>query len=394
MAMKISSRKLQSPILIPSSKSYAARMLLVGAMSENRYSVADIPKSQDSIELIEVLKNLGIGYRDGDRFVLDKSFPKDETPSDQPVVLNLGEGGTTIRFLLSLLSLGRNKYLLKVHPRFKLRPFAEQLELLKSLGAQIVESEKEDELCTLQGPIKLPKSLTIDCSKTTQVTSSFLILAHFNNCKIKVKNLNSSAAYIEMTKNVLSSIKADQSVPVDMSSTSSFLALASIFQDLEFPQILAADPLQADSTIISILESSGASIEFSPHLKIKKSILSPFNVDGSKCLDLIPNLCFLASHIKGRSRIYNIKNLKHKESDRVEGICQVLDQVGVNYKIDDNSIEIEGPYKINSLEKIETLADHRIVMLASLFLKICGGGEVTNSNTVAKSNSNFFELLN
>jgi 3-phosphoshikimate 1-carboxyvinyltransferase len=142
------------------------------------------------------------------------------------------------------------------------------------------------------------------------------------------------------------------------------------------------------------LESSGASIEFSPHLKIKKSILSPFNVDGSKCLDLIPNLCFLASHIKGRSRIYNIKNLKHKESDRVEGICQVLDQVGVNYKVDDNSIEIEGPYNINSLKKIETLADHRIVMLASLFLKICGGGEVTNSKTVAKSNSNFFKLLN
>jgi 3-phosphoshikimate 1-carboxyvinyltransferase len=392
--MKISSHKLKNPIFISSSKSYAARMLLMGAVSENEISISDIPESQDSLELIEVLKKLGVGYWDSGRFVLDKSFPRDELPSKNPIVLNLGEGGTTIRFMLSLLSLGQNTYILKVHPRFKLRPFIDQLELLKSLGARIVQTDKEDELCSVQGPILFPRSLTIDCSKTTQVASSFLILAKFNNCEIKTQNLNSSTAYVEMTKNVLNSLKKEFSVPVDMSSASAFMVLASVFQDLEFPQILVVDPLQADSTLISILKSSGANIEFSPHLKIKRSLMSPFIVDGAQCLDLIPNLCFLASFIEGSSKIYNIENLKHKESNRIQGICQILDQVGVVYKLENNSIEIEGVHELKPIKKIHALADHRIVMLASLFLKVNGGGEVTNSKAVAKSNSNFFDLLN
>ncbi len=392
--MIISSRKLENPVLVPSSKSYAARMLMAGMLSPSEIKITDIPKSQDSMEFINIVEVLGIGYWDKDSFIIDKSFPNDERESNSPIEIDLGEGGTTIRFLLSLLALGKNAYRLKVHPRFKSRPFQDQLNLLAGLGAKVELSDKEDELGTIQGPLKLPESIKIDCSQTTQVASSFLIIAHFHPVHIALTNINSSKAYIEMTKYVLQNLKSKQIVPVDMSSASSFIILASVLQDMSFPQILEVDQLQADSKVISLLKSCGCDLKFSPHLEVNKSNLKPFDIDGSQCLDLIPNLCFLAANIKGKSVIRNIENLHYKESDRVAGICHVLDQFGVKFKVVSDSIEIYGEEILKNTQVIETSPDHRIVMLASLFLKITGGGEVQNAQTVSKSNSKFFEILN
>ena len=381
-------------VQIPTSKSYAARALILGCLKSENVILTDIPSSSDTQELIKILESLSLLQRDGNKLVLDKSFPEDEIHSNNTVTLNLGEGGTTIRFLLTLLCLGKNKYKLNVHPRFKERPFMDQLNLLDSLGAKIISSDNPEVLCTIQGPITLPKILNIDCSKTTQVASSFWMLKEKYELEVNCENLNSSNAYIDLTESLVGSMESKYSIPADMSSASYLIAIAVLKKSLKFSNIKNKDPLQADSALIDILKKSGAVIRAEDCLVIEKTNnLKPFEVDGSKSIDLVPTLCFLASFIKGESRIFNIENLIYKETNRLKAIKDVLDQFDIKYRGTKNEIIISGGSKLKKVSNLLVSPDHRIVMMGWLFLTMQGSGSIEHREVVSKSFPDFFEII-
>ena len=381
-------------VQIPTSKSYAARALILGCLKSEDVILSDIPRSSDTQELIKVLESLSLVQRDGDNLVLNKTFPEDEIHSNDTVTLNLGEGGTTIRFLLTLLCLGKNEYKLSVNPRFKERPFMDQLNLLDSLGAKIILSDNPEVLCSIQGPIALPKIINIDCSKTTQVASSFWMLKEKYELEVNCENLNSSKAYLDLTESLVSSMESKYSIPADMSSASYLIALAVLKKTLKFSNIKDKDPLQADSALIDILKASGAIIKIEDGLVIEKTNnLKPFEVDGSKSIDLVPTLCFLASFVKGESRIFNIENLIYKETNRLKAIKDVLDQFGIKYKSTNQEIIISGGEKHKKVSNLLVSPDHRIVMMGWLFLAMQGAGNIEHREVVSKSFPNFFEII-
>ncbi len=400
MYKTISSSPLNPVIKIPTSKSYANRALILAALSNDNVIVSDIPESSDVKDMVNVLEKLSLLKRvDDSEVVLNKSFPESEVESNSIVELDLGEGGTTIRFLLSFLALGKNKYKIKVHPRFKNRPYLDHLNFLESLGVSINLSEEKDVLCELQGPINLSGVLKIDCSKTTQVATSFLLLKNKYQLELILENIDSSKAYLAMTNELVQrQWKGRYFVPADFSGAGYFIALGLFFQKISLINIISKDEYQADSQIFSVLEQIGAdySIDMNGLIIRPMNEYESFEVDGSKCLDLIPTLCFIAAGIKGKSTISNIENLIYKESNRLEGIKNILSAFEVEYKVEGSTIAIEG--KTNFLKeknkKFTTLPDHRLIMVSSLFIKMSGGGEVTPYREVAKSFPNFFKLLN
>lgn len=390
---KISSSKLKDSYIIPTSKSYAARMILSSIVKVGSFSVSDIPVAQDTQELIKSLETLSLIDKydiDNQSLSISKSFPEDEAHTDEVIDIYLGEGGTTIRFMLSFLSLGRNSYRIKVHPRFKDRPYQQQLNYLASLGVKIELSNEPDFLCTLKGPILENQSLKIDCSQTTQVASSFELIKAKVSLDFDLMNLSSSKAYYEMTKSVVDAKESNLKVPVDMSSASYYIALSAKEHGAKFPQILFRDKLQADDKVLDLLDH-----DFSPHLHIKKQKLKAFKIDASKCIDLVPTLVFLAAFAEGKSVISGIQNLIYKETNRLEGIREIMDFFKIDFELSENVIEINGVSNSRFLEKksLITKPDHRLVMLGSLILKIYGGGEIDNSECVKKSFPSFFELL-
>lgn len=394
---KISSSKINLPILVPTSKSYANRAIILAATINNKSVVSDIPRSSDVQEMIEVLKELSLVSKyDGNEIVITKSFPEDEVISNTTKELYLGEGGTTIRFLLTMLALGKQQYRIKVHPRFKLRPYKDQLNILSGLGAKIQESNESDILCELQGPITLPEKLIIDCLKTTQIASSFLLLKNKFNFEVKLINSNSSNAYVEMTKDLLQTTSKEvYKVPADFSSAGYFIALGLFLQRITLSNINTIDPFQADSKIFEVLDQINANYEMKNDLKVTpKEKYKTFLIDGSECLDLVPTLCFIAANIEGTSKILNIKNLIYKESDRLKGIENILITFGVKYKLLNDSIEIFGSLSKQMVNEVKTLSDHRLIMMGSLFLKLNGGGKISPFKEVSKSFPNFFDILN
>lgn len=394
--MQVSSDKIKSPVEIPTSKSYANRALILGALKYKGLSIKSLPLSQDVLDLINALETLNLVEATSDTVRIKNIFPENEI-AGEPLELYLGEGGTTIRFLLPMLALGQRKYIIKVKPSFKKRPIQDLFDLLSMLGAKVSPLNGENELCELQGPINL-LDISVDCKSTSQVASAFLMLKSKYDFELEIKNLNTSMSYVELTKQLSEKlVEIDEYyVPVDMSSASYFIALGVIKNDLLIKNVNSIDKLQADSKIFKVLDLMGASYSIDCKglsLKVSKKYRN-FTFDVSDCLDLAPTLAFLASFCEGTSRIFGIENLVHKESNRVEGIISILKTFGVHYSLNQIELLIEGTNDLEHVKELTVADDHRMVMMASLFIKMTkNGGDIRPKDTINKSFANFFELL-
>ncbi len=385
--------KIPEIIHVPSSKSYANRVLILYCLKNGIKKIKNIPNASDVTFLIDCLKKIGLKISQaGSEIIIKNNFPECEVDQSS-LELDVGEGGTTARFLAAMLLLGKNEYFLKLGSRLKDRPWDEFIKVANSLGARV---ELRDNILCLKGPIRLNDDLEVDCSRTTQFASAFQMILMGKKSKVIPKNLNSSHTYFAMTNELINQIQKDDEyfVPLDWSSASYPLAFGALNQRIEFPG-LEFDQFQSDAKFLSILESFGA-IEINENGLIVKPIhiQKTLCCDVSDCLDLVPTLAFFLSHIPGEHELRGIKNLVHKESDRLNEVIKLLEKFNRKSKAFHDTLYISGSHeKILEPQKLIMPDDHRMVMVGSLFLRMHSGGEIDPPSAVAKSYPNFFDLL-
>lgn len=389
-------------IELPGSKSHANRALIVGAIKGKGFTVYNLPESTDVTNLLNCLKSIGLNLKEENSSVTFlNSFPDCEIETNSDVInLKTGDGGTTNRFLLALLSLGHKTYRLIPSEKMRERPMDDLLMPLKNLNVKI-EATLADAWISIQGPalVKPNQKIEIDCTKSTQFASAMMLAFSSREVIFDLKNIQASEAYIEMTKYVLGQIKDKNTytVPVDFSSASYPIALALIHGRVLIRNCKEIDSTQADSAFIKLMKDSGADISWTDEglLVTSKNKLAPFKIDGSKFPDLVPTLAFVASHLDGESVLSNLSVLRHKESDRIEQIIYLLKTLGVNFSFDSKKDEltINGKNRPYPNATLKTARDHRIVMTAYLFLRANSGGFLSEFNCVEKSFPRFFILL-
>ncbi len=391
-SLKVNKGLLNSEVNLPSSKSYANRVLILAAVLPKSPALHHLPKASDVTNLLNSLKVIGLKIENKNDVVkFTNTFPACETT---PKELDVGDGGTTARFLATMLLLGKQSYTLKLGKRLKNRPWKEFLDLATSLGAK---AELNNDRLTVQGPIKLPAILEIDCSKTTQFATAFQLIGFENKTKIVPVNLKSSESYWQMTESLLKEMKEmeNYTVPLDWSSASYPLAFAALNQNIVLKG-LRNDENQADSKFLEILNKFEAvsyaedgSIIVSP---VKKYL--SLNYDVSDALDLVPALSFFLGHIPGKHKLSGIQNLIHKESDRLNEVIKLLGIFGKQATTDGMTLIIEGNASLISDPLDLIMADdHRMVMTASLFLLHHQGGTISPAEAVEKSFPDFFQLF-
>jgi 3-phosphoshikimate 1-carboxyvinyltransferase len=391
---------LKDTILVPRSKSHANRLLILACMATQDVVIESIPESSDVLSLINCLKKIGIIIHKSEKSVsVIGSFPACEVSSNEVIEIETGDGGTTTRFITALLARGENHYKIIPHGHMKNRPVQPLVDGLKNLGVQV---NKDDEnYLILRGPYFDKGSATIDCQDSTQFLSAIMMATVDKEITLKELNLTSSAKYLEITKTMVQKFKNDNllyHVPVDASSLGYPLAFAALDdqnREVLVGNCFAIDEEQADSKIFNILEQIGANVEFSSlGLRCSKNELRPFIIDGSECPDLIPTLCFLASYLKGKSYLNNIGVLRHKESDRIEEIIHLLNIFRVNFEFEHDNLIIFGrSEEFVDKPEIYTAPDHRIIMMAYLFLKQESGGLLNHITHVKKSFPHFTSLF-
>ena len=394
----ISTSPLPDKIKVPTSKSYANRALILAALSTKACRINNVSWSQDVLDMIDVLKKIGLKIStNSDHIIVHNSFPECEKSDSHELELCLGEGGTTSRFLVGMLSLGKRKYHLRAKLRMNKRPMRELYKTLREIGVTIKSQGQDSFPIYLQGPIQDNSKIDIDCSETTQFYSSLLLLTKFKKLDISPLNLHGSKGYVDITKKLLKTFSSDYLVPVDFSGASYPIAYAALNRKITISNCFERDLLQGDSVILEVIKNSGAQYSFDKmglHITPSDNFKS-FELDCIDCPDLVPTLCYLAAHAQGVSKLYNIANLRQKESDRIEGVINLMQEFSVDCGYDSikDELVIKGRKTDTKNRKISVEHDHRMVMSAALFLKHNGGGELSSKEAVTKSFPDFFEIF-
>lgn len=389
--LRVKPGALNTSVIVPPSKSYANRALIISALLSRSLTLKNLPKATDVTILLDCFKRIGlILVENEDAITVENSFPECETVGCE---LNVGEGGTTARFLATMLLLGERPYKLILGKRLKDRPWNEFLQIARSLGGR---ASLEGNILSIQGPISIPEELTIDCSETTQFATAFQLMEIRRPIKVNPINLNSSQSYWLMTEKILNDIKKNNiyNVPADWSSASYPLAFAGLNQRIEFPG-LKFDSYQADSKFVEVLKRYNCLTETNEGLIAVPGIFNgTLKIDVSDALDLVPTLAYFLSHIDGSHELLNVQNLIHKESDRLHEVIKLLEKFERKSSTDGCTLKIEGhSKKVGHEVHLSMPDDHRMVMVGTLFLLHHGGGSITPQEAVMKSYPDFFNLI-
>lgn len=367
------------------SKSVTNRALILAALNPKSVKIFNPSLSEDSLHLVKALEAIGISVnQDGsDLLVKNCIFELNDT---EKKTIEIGEGGTTIRFFLFLISMIDLEVELKTTTSFLSRPISEYIDLLNSCGAQIFINKRS---IHKKGTI-IASKLSIDCSKTTQFASAAMLC--LGEERVALRNIESSQMYLSMTRKMCQMRNATEfKVPIDMSSIGYLIAYGVCIADIEVENVSEFDYSQADSYLIKILNDLEVEYTLDPHLRIKyREYNKSLNIDISQCLDLAPTLAFVLSYVRGTHVLANVQNLKHKESNRLTGIINLLESFEISFKLDGESLIIYGEDQVVKSEvHLNVEYDHRMVMTGILFLLKNNGGSINNIEAINKSYASF-----
>ena len=398
MKLKITKGLIQSTITAPCSKSWANRFLMIAATSRGATRVYNVPRSTDVENLLNAFSMIGLSVeRSGDDVVINNSFPECELLAEEETLeIHTGDGGTTNRFLLCLLSRGKKRYQLITSKEFRERPSDTLFSVLSEIGSDITIGENF--WAEIRGNRKKIKKQTVevDCSQSTQFLSGLLLSYESTELIFKPIKLGSSKMYLEMTKKALEINSSGEALvtPVDFSSISYPVAFISDGGKLKIDNCFEQDAYQADSILFNILKDKGVRFLFTKkglQIDAKDFDYKPLQLSCSDFPDLVPTLVFLACLCHGKSVFTDLEVLKYKESNRFKEIYTILSKLGVtfNFSERDHSIEVIGPLVTIKQTSIKLPPDHRMVMLAAMIMKKFGQGEIDQIEHVKKSYPNF-----
>ena len=413
MKVRTFPNQIKGEITVPPSKSYAHRILLCATFSRDKVKVGNLILNEDISATMDVLRALGAEFEkvgEGEYIVT----PVDRKKVDgKEVSVFARESGSTLRFLLPVLSALGAKATVDGKEGLRKRPIKLLLDVLRAHGIEV----GGDSL-----PVKLSGKLeageyVVDASQSSQNVTGLLCALSLLDGKsqIKLEGERVSVGYIDITLDVLQSFGADIKkteygydvvgakklereyvcVEGDYSSSAFLFALGALSGEVKVKG-LNPNSLQGDRAIISVLQNMGAKIEIlSDGVKIEKSDLKGLSIDATDIPDLIPIIAVCCACASGESEIKGVDRLKIKESDRLKAVQDIMDAFGVGHEYSENVLKIYGGgAKTLPMGEISGYNDHRIVMIA-VVMAIANGMNctVTDAQAIEKSYPAFFEDL-
>lgn len=405
--------KLQGRVSLPASKSYSVRAFIVAACG-GMSTVISPSDCDDAKVALAVAKRLGakITRLASDRWRIEAHFTQKKSG-----IINVGESGTVLRFLLPLLPFFQESAKVTGQGTLFGRPNHHLTTLLRSRGLDIRgEGEEESIPIHFRGGTIKGGTMTIDGSLSSQFISALLIacprLDEDVLLKIKGRQIVSQE-YITMTRQVLAKagirvtavdertyrISGHQRfkglknfvVPSDY-GLAAFLMAAGILikSDITLAGNLSRAFVQADGKILDFLQKMGGRFK---RTDLAITLRGPQILRGGKFSlkdspDLVPVMAVLALFAQGKTELVDIRHARAKESDRISDLRQELLKVGAHVVEKANSLTIFPQPQYTSHVVLDPHHDHRLAM-AFCVLGLRLGLSVKDIECVSKSYPGF-----
>ena len=421
-------------INIPPDKSISHRALIFSSLSKGTTTIKPFLISNDTLATLDCIKKCGVKFslnKNGTLVVKGQGL---FYPRKTKVNLYAGESGTTFRIFTGVLCGQKFSSYFDAHQLLRKRPMSRITGPLGLMGANIKAKKNNhidyppiiitpsEKLNGINYKMPIPSAqvksaillAALYSNETTIIKESYLSRDHTErmlslfNAPIEIKN---KTIVLNPIKKLIS--PKEIFIPSDFSSAAFFIVLGLISNNSEIVlKNINLTPSRAG--LLKVLKRMGANIKvinkkntFEPYgdLIVKSSKLLATTINKSEIpsmIDEIPILCVAASHAKGKTSILGVKELKVKETDRIDSTIYNLSKAGVNISAEKYIEKGNEDWLINIEEcknfknaKFKSFSDHRTAMSAIVLGSTIGKKTILNeTDCINKSFPNFIAFYN
>lgn len=400
------SKTIFAEVKLPASKSVSNRLLIIQYLMQQSFDIENLSECNDTRNLIAAISQIKA---------------KEMNQKGDFIVVDVGEAGTSYRFLTALLAGLPGNYELRGSEKLMKRPMKELLYALSNLGA-VIESNNGEGPLKINGASLKGGIISLDASTSSQFISAILLIAPYfkEGLHLELSGKIVSLEYIKMTINLMKIFGAQVDfvnnyiqvnyspyqtdiksyvVESDWTAASYWYAMAVLAKDCKISlKGLKEQSLQGDSILPHLFRIYGIGSKFN-----KEGLtISKLNHEGFIHIydfidqpDLVQTFAFLNAALGLPIQVNNASNLVHKETDRIAALAKELKKIGARITLtnyNDFSIENKNP-QLNESAVFETYQDHRMAMSAALLAMVFSEITIAHENVVSKSYPDFWKHL-
>jgi len=418
--------KLTGEVQLPGDKSISHRSIMCAALAEGTTTINSFLEGEDCLATLDAFSKMGVNINRTDNKVVVQGVGLNglKKPDSD---LYLGNSGTSMRLMSGILSGQSFSTVLTGDSSLSSRPMERIISPLKLMGSDISSSDEGKPPIEIQ-PSPGLNSLSYDLPIASAQIKSCLMFAGLyangpvtvtehlrtrNHTELMFQQFGIEVEVIELSKarqiTVIppkSFLATDINVPADFSSASFFILAALITPESE----LLIKNVGINKTRIGFLHAlrhMGANIElqneinsFEPtaDILVKTSDLKGISLNTAlvaNMIDEMPAFFIAAALAEGITKVKDAKELRAKESDRLQAMSEVLQAFGVKSHLNGDGIVINGLGKdgLFKSSEINSYGDHRIAMASSIAsLRAEGETTIIDCHNVNTSFPNFIDV--
>ena len=423
---------IRKKISLPPDKSISHRAIMLSSIASGKTSIKPFVLSEDTRATLQCIKKLRVKAILKNKNNLTIKGDGIYFSPKKRVMLSAGESGTTMRIMSGLLCAQKFPITFDAKPALRKRPMKRIISPLTLMGARITGRKKNSQqyppLHIL--PAKKLNGIAYHLPiASAQVKSALLLASLYAKGKTKIHEPIISRDHTERMLKLFKAPLAKKGkvitlkgvrklttprkifVPGDFSSASFFIVLGLIARKSKLlVKNVNINPTRCG--LLKVLKRMGANIKiinkknyYEPYadILVTSSSLRATQVTEAEIpsmIDEIPILCSAASFAKGTTIIRGVKELKVKESDRLNAIIYNLKRAGIKIKTRqyknkgkmDWCIEVSGTKAHQS--SFKSFGDHRIAMsMIVLGLALDGKSQIDDVKCINKSFPEFISLI-
>ena len=412
--------KVNGELELPGDKSISHRAVMFSSLAEGKSKIFNLSNGEDVFSTRSCFKQMGVNIKNKGNFieVTGKGFKNFSKPLDS---LNAGNSGTTARLISGILIAQKFESELSGDESLSKRPMKRIINPLTAMNGKINSTENftlplhffpseeiigiNYELPVASAQVKSAVLLAgLHAEQITSVSEKFPSRDHTEKMLGLTTKITEKGKITFVSKDDYP-VPKTYFVPSDISTASFFIILCLLSEKSSLiVKNVSLNPTRTG--ILEVLKNMGAEIKNESVKEMNGEIFGDLSIRSSRLknikmnekiipniIDEIPILSVASIFAEGKFEIYNVSELRAKETDRINAICYNMKLLGLEVEEKNDGFSISGEIKNNSVV-FESFWDHRIAMsfgILSLLLK--NGGKVNNFECAAISNPDFLEQL-
>ncbi len=406
-------------VAVPGDKSISHRAVLIGAIAEGETRVTGFGRSGDTLATVDGMRELGveIEWLGEDELVVHGVGLRGLHAG----VVDCANSGTLMRLLAGIAAGQEGEFTLTGDESLSTRPMERIAEPLRRMGSDIATTDGHGPLTVRGGKLR---GAELEPEVASAQVKSAILLAGLNasGATTVIERIPTRDHTELMLEAAGAKIRRSaSSVTVEPGSA---LRLGEIRSRATSPRPRRSSSQRPSSRAATSRSTISASTRAAPACSTcssgwaRASLSSTAIVSAAsrslpsrcsrasssrprspptKCrrmIDELPLVALLASHARGETVVSGARELRVKETDRIEAVTDGLQAFGARIHSRDDGWTITGvPTRLKG-GRMDARGDHRIAMLAAVAgLASREGVEIEGADTAAISFPGFYDLL-